>query len=101
MLEFIMDFVFDIILEGSAIVMSEKKVPMPIRVIAFCFVVILYLGISGICFLASIDFWMDNGIVASIVFFAVGLFILIGGFFQMRKELKKRNKEKGDIYEKN
>jgi len=35
MLEFIGELVFEIILEGSVMLVSEKKVPMFIRVIAF------------------------------------------------------------------
>lgn len=91
MLEFILDFVFDIILEGTIVIISEKKVPMPIRVIAGIIVALLYLGVSGLCFFVGVLSWGDREVVAALLFLVLGLFILIGGFIQMRKEIKRRN----------
>lgn len=91
MLELILDFVFDLILEGSIIFISEKKVPIPIRVIAFIVVVLFYLGIGGICIYAGVCSWLDKATITAIIFFALSIFIFIGGFVQIRKELKKRN----------
>lgn len=91
MLEFILDFVFDLIVEGTIFAMSEKKVSMPIRIIAFFIVALLYIGFGGLCIFASVCAWVDNDTISAILFFALGLFIFVGGFIQMRKEIKKRN----------
>lgn len=94
MLEFILDIVFDLILEGSTLVLSETKVPMFIRVIAFIIVTGLYLGIAGLLLYIGYLSWMDKDYIATVLLIGVALFILIAGLIQTRKEIIKR---KGDI----
>ena len=93
MLEFILDFLFDLIFEGTIIVMSEKKVPIPIRIIAFILIAVMYIGIGGLCMYASVLAWMDKETIPAILFLGIGLFVWIGGFVQMRKEIRKKNEE--------
>jgi len=94
MLEFILDIVFDLIIEGSTMLLAEKKVPMVIRVIAFIVVVGLYLGGAGLLIFVGYSAFIDKDYIASLILLAIVFFILIAGFIQTRKELRKR---KGEI----
>lgn len=100
MLEFIAEFIFEIILEGSVMLVSEKKVPMPIRVIAFLIVVGLFLGISGVFVCIGYSAFGEQSYVAASICFAIALFILAVGIYQIKKELRKRKGDK-QHYEKN
>lgn len=90
MLEFILDFVFDIILEGSAMIVSEKKIPIPIRIIAFIIVALLYVGIGGLLIYIGFLSLIEKDYIAALILLSAGLFVFIAGFFQIRKEIKKR-----------
>ena len=93
MLEFIMDFIFELILEGTVLAISEKKAPMLLRIIAFIIVIVFYFGMAGLFILIGYDAMIADDMFPAILSFLIGLFIIIGGFYQIRKELKKRNEE--------
>ena len=44
-MEFLFEFIFEIIVEGAIGAVSEKRVPMPIRIIAAVFVAALFGGV--------------------------------------------------------
>ncbi len=93
MLEFILDFVFDLILEGSTMLLAETKVPMIIRVIAGIIVTGLFLVIAGVLFLIGYSSFVDRQYIGTFVGFGVGIFMLMGGFFYLRKALRKRKED--------
>ena len=88
MLEFILDIIFDIIVEGSSILISEVKVPMFIRVIAGIFVIGLYLGVAALLIYIGYSALVDEDYLAAGILLGGALLVLIAGFFQIRKELK-------------
>lgn len=91
MLEFVLDLIFDILFEGSAYVLESKKLlPTPIRIIASIIVVLLYLGISGVCVYIGVSSWLESQILAAVLFWGLALFFIIGGFYQTRKHYKTR-----------
>lgn len=93
MLEFILDFVFDIILEGSTMLLAETKVPMIIRVIAGIVISGLFLAIAGLLFFIGYSSFVDGEYLGMLLGFGAGLVVLIGGFFYIRKEFRKRKED--------
>ncbi len=47
-MEFIFEFIFDLIVEGSVEVLGEKKVPVFLRILAGIIVILVYGGIVGL-----------------------------------------------------
>lgn len=92
-MEFILELIFDIIVEGSIELGSEKKVPMPLRILALLVVLILYIGFAGVLFFVGFDAMESGEMGAAILFYAVSIFILIGGGFLVRKMFRARDEE--------
>ena len=53
-MEIIMEFLFELIVEGSLEASSDKKVPLPIRIIAAIILIAVYGGLIGFCFYSGI-----------------------------------------------
>ena len=47
-MEFIMEFLFELIVEGSLEASSDKKVPLPVRIIAAIVLIVVYGGMIGL-----------------------------------------------------
>jgi len=85
-----MELIFEIILEGSLEIWSEKKMPMPIRILAAFILLALYLGFSGFLLFIGYSALMDHNVPAAVIFLAVGFGVLIGVLFLIRTQGKKR-----------
>lgn len=90
MVEFILDIVFDIILEGSVQLTTAKKVPMLLRILAFLVVLALYFGVSGFFFYIGYN---EAETIGSLLCYGVGVVILIAGIYQTYKMYKQRKEE--------
>ena len=53
-MEIIMEFLLDLIVEGSLEASSDKTVPLPIRIIAAIVLIGVYGGLIGFCFYLGI-----------------------------------------------
>lgn len=93
-MEFVLELIFEIVIEGCLEVWSEKKVPMPIRILcAFVFMAI-YLGFSGALIYIGYDAMVGGNWGAAILFYVVGFGLLIGVFYILTKKFKEKHKEK-------
>ena len=96
MMEFIFELIFDIIVEGSIELGSEKKVPMPLRILALLVVLIIFIGMAGIMLFIGYDAMMNGQVAVSILLYAVSVFILAGGMYQVRKMFKAHREDEED-----
>ena len=53
-MEMIMEFLFELIAEGALEVSSDRKMPMPVRIIAAVVLTGIYGGLTGFCFWSGI-----------------------------------------------
>ncbi len=90
MIEYILDLLFDFIVEGSVELTTAKKVPMPLRILAFIVVILIYLGVSGLFFYLG---YFEAEPTGSFLCYVAGLIILIAGIYQIFKLFKKRKEE--------
>lgn len=96
-MEFLFELLFDIIIEGSIALGSEKKVPMPIRIFATIVVFIVYFGLSGILFYVA---YAEMKGFMQILLYLVGIFMLGGSVYLIRKMYKrKRDSEEADLWD--
>lgn len=96
-MEFVLELLFDIIVEGSFELGSEKKVPMPIRIIALLVLWTVFFGMGGVFIYEAYEAYIihDN---AYILLLAVGLFMIIGGIFIAYKMFKKKREHEEDSW---
>lgn len=95
-MEFLLDLLFDIILEGSIEIGSEKKVPLFLRILVGGIVLAIFLGLSGMLIYAGYEMLLMDSKVGAIIFFGVGVFLMLGGTLLIRKMFykKKENSNK-------
>ena len=93
-MEFILELLFDIIVEGSIELGSEKKVPMPLRIIALLVVWIIFFGMGGICIYESYDAYLAGAMSGAWLAFGFGVFLIIGGIFIAFKMFRKKKDHK-------
>ncbi len=53
-MEVIMEFFFELIVEGCLEASFEKKVPLPVRIIAAIVLIVIFGGLIGICFYSAV-----------------------------------------------
>lgn len=92
-MEFILELLFEIIVEGCIELGSEKKVPMPLRITVAIVVFTVYLGLGGF-FLYTAYTEMQGAV--KIFMYALGFFILGGGVYLIYKMFKKKKELQED-----
>lgn len=94
-MEFLLELLFDIIVEGSIELGSEKTVPMPLRILAALIVLAVFFGMGGLFVYGGYDAMLVSNNGAAIVLFAVGAFMVFGGIFVIFKMFQKKKEKKG------
>lgn len=88
-MEFLIEFLFDLFFEGAEEIAKDPKMPKPLRIIAGSFVVLLMVAVVVLVgFLAVI--LIDDNLLASIVFFALDIFFIVGFALKFIKVKNKR-----------
>ncbi len=59
-MDFIIEFLLELILEGSVEAVSSKKVPMPLRIIAGVIFLAVYLGLLLLCVFLCVSFFEEG-----------------------------------------
>lgn len=95
-MEFVLELLFEIIVEGSIELGSEKKVPMPFRILALLVVWTIFFGMGGLFIYGAYEAYMiqDN---TYILFLATGLFMVVGGIFIAYKMFRKKKENRQEI----
>lgn len=93
-MEFLLELLIDLIIDGSIELSSSKKVPNFIRYFLILFIVILYLSVIGILFVLGIVIGRENYAVGSLLII-LSLVFLIFSVLEFRKKylIKDKNKD--------
>lgn len=94
-MEFLFELLFDIIVEGSIELGSEKTVPMPLRILAALIVLVVFFGMGGLFVYTGYEAMLGSDKVAAIALFAVGALMVLGGIFVISKMFYKKRTKKG------
>ncbi len=93
-MEFLLELLFEIVVEGSIELGSEKTVPIPLRILAAFIVLAVFFGMGGLCIYMGYDAILVGDKTAAIAF-VVGILLMFGGMFIILKMFRKK-KEKLD-----
>lgn len=93
-MDFIMELLVEIVLEGTIALGSEKKVPMPLRILCLIVEWTIFFGLGGLFIYMGYDAFLQNDTVAAVVLLPVGSLMIIGGIFIAFKMFRKKKENK-------
>lgn len=83
-MEFIFEFILELLLEGSIEISKSSKIPKYIRYPLIAIISLFFIGVIGLIFLAGILSLREN-ILLGIFFLLIGLFMLLMSVKKFRK----------------
>lgn len=78
MLDDILEFVLELVLEGAVELTASRKVPIPIRILLGVVLLVVFLGTFGLLLFIGIDSGSGLIIAIAILLFVSFLFLLFG-----------------------
>ncbi len=90
-MELILEFIFELIFEGSVEISANKKISKCIRYPLIAIIATFYLGLIGLFFMIGIDLFNQN-ILGSLFMIALAIFLLVICVLAFRKIYFKKNK---------
>lgn len=96
-MEFIVELLVEIVLEGTIALGSEKKVPMPIRILCLIVTWIIFLGIGGLFVYMGYESLLDNDTMGYFIL-GVGILMIFGGIFIAYKMFKKKREREDELW---
>ncbi len=91
-MDFILELLFEIILEGSIELGSERRVPMPIRIIALLFFLLVYGFVIFALFMVGYDAAKSGEKGTAYLIYAIDAFLFIFVIYVIRKKFKEHRK---------
>ena len=88
-MEFLAELLMEIILEGTIAIGSEKKVPMPIRILCLLVEWAIFFGLGGLFVYMGYDALQGNDTTGYFIL-GVGILMIIGGIFIAYKMFEKK-----------
>ena len=93
-MEFIIELLFEIIVEGSIELSTSKKAPMPLRILAFM-VCIAFVGIIVLAvYTEGYDALITDNTATAVTLYVVGSLIVMVFFYIIYKQFRDHNKKK-------
>jgi len=84
-MEIIFDILFELIVEGSIGAVGDKKVPLPLRILAAVFLIVIFGGLVGVLIYIGID---EKNWIIIICGVIVALFVIAAVWQTVRKHRK-------------
>ena len=91
-MEFVLELIFEIIIEGTIEIGTSKKVPLPIRIIALLIFLLIYGAILGVIAMVGIGIWQDGNTSLSLMVFGLDVLIALLVVCWIVKQYKKNYK---------
>lgn len=93
-MELFVEFLCEIVLEGVIAIGSEKKVPMPLRILCLLVEWTIFFGLGGLFIYMGYESKLENDTVAAFMLLGVGLLMIIGGIYIAVKMFRKKKESK-------
>lgn len=93
-MEFILELLFEIIIEGSLELGTHRKVPMPLRILALLVVVLVYGLLIGVLFLIGYDAAKEGNTGVAGMMYVIDALIFVLVIYAVRKKFKENNTNK-------
>ena len=92
-MEYLIEFILELVLEGGLEATKSNKVPKPIRYIILSIIVLFFIAVIGLIYLTAFLI-LKQSIIGFILFFLLATFMLISAIIKFKKEyLEKINKK--------
>lgn len=91
-MEFIIELIIDIILEGSIEIGTSRKVPIGFRILAIAVLTFVYVGLVVLLLTFAIDLWKDGRTAASLIVGFIDLFVAVIIIWGARKKYKEHKR---------
>lgn len=92
-MEYLFEFLLELILEGSIEASQNPKVPKGIRYLLITIVSLFFLGAIGLIFFTG-TLMLKESFVLGILFYALGFCMLLMGILKFRKVYLKKTNQK-------
>lgn len=93
-MEVLLEFIFEIILEGSVELSTNRKVPTPFRILATLVLLVVYGGLIAIVVMIMQECWQEGNMAAFWVVTIIGVGILVMLAYAARKKYKEMREKK-------
>lgn len=93
-MEFAIELILEIVIEGTIELGISKKVPLPIRIIALLIFLAIYGTIIGVFAMVGIGIWQDGNTPLSLMIFGITIFIALLVVYWIVKQYRKNYKNK-------
>ncbi len=88
-MEYIFEFILELIFEGSIEASKSKKVPKPIRYILITLIALFFLAVIGLIFLTGI-LCLEKNIAIGIFFILIGIITLVASIVKFKQTYVER-----------
>ena len=89
-MEFFLEVLFDLILEGSIEIGTSRKVPLVLRILALSLLVVVYGAFVVFLAVVAITMWKEGSIVGSIVVLCIDVIFSFMVVLAVRKKYRER-----------
>lgn len=91
-MEFILEIIFDIILEGSLEIGTSRKVPVGFRIVAVAVLAFVYIGLVVLLVTFAVDLWKEGRNAAAVIVGIIDIFVSVLIICVVRKKYKEYKK---------
>lgn len=95
-MDFIIELLVEIVLEGTIALGSEKKIPMPIRILCLIIEWTIFFGLGGLFVYMGYESILQNDMAPGVLLLGLGGFMIIGGIFVAYKMFKKKREHENE-----
>ena len=89
-MEFIIEFLFEVFLEGSIEIGSERSFPLPVRILCLFIVFALFFLLGSSLIYSGYELLLQNDIVFGVISAVIGCIVIIFGIFVAVKMFRKK-----------
>lgn len=89
-MEFLLDFLFELVLEGSIEIGTSRKVPLALRILALTLLVLVYGAFVVLLVVVAVTMWQEGATVGSILVIFIDVFFAGMIVLAVRKKFRER-----------
>ena len=83
-MEYLIDFILELVIEGSIEASKNKKVPKPLRYVALIIVLLFFICVISLIIFVGILF-LKQSIIGGVFLILLGIFMVIASVLKFRK----------------
>lgn len=89
-MEFLLELLFEIILEGTLELGTSRRVPVIIRILALLLILALFGGVTILIVIAGIHVLKQGDTLVGVLLLAAALLMALGSIYMVVKKIRRR-----------